>query len=90
MCLRTRLGRRAAPVPLAESLVGGVEAMPLGKLTSVSKAPPLCFLPSQRTCGKLAAGYCQKVKDTDSRAVGKEEHRLRRTGGKEQQTLPAM
>lgn len=66
-----RFSHTAAPVPLAEGLEWGAEAVPLGKLPSVPKAPPLHSLPSQRHTGNPVAGHCQEVKDTDSRAVGK-------------------
>ena len=54
----------------------------------------------KRHAGNPAAAHCPEVKDTDSRAVGKEGKDrggpsilstcLRRTRGKEEQNLPAM
>lgn len=70
--LRIRFGHRAAPAPLAEGQIGWSTVCATGKATlSLQDTSSVVSCLHKRRKGNPAAGHCQEVKDTDSRAVGK-------------------
>lgn len=79
---------------------GEAEAVPLGKLPSVSKAPPLRFLPPQRThrkpsswslpgSGRHRFPGCGKGGQGGQGRPLQSEHMPKENWGREQQNLPA-